>query len=271
MAIRAGRDYVVAAVGRSDIGLVKPNNEDTFHIGEAVLIVADGVGGSAAGEVASRTVVEVFAAIDPLQAERDVYDTLTAAVRRSTDALLNQVEADPALDGMGTTVTAMVWSGRQLVFAQIGDSRAYFLDQGAPGGTRPGDSGPALKQITKDDSFVQYLVDQGLLDPAEAAHHPRRNVILKALNGTTVAPSFSTFAARVGDRYLLCSDGLSDYVEATDMQAALEGTDADDAADRLIELSLIAGGPDNVTVIIADIVAAETTDTTADPDDTDAA
>lgn len=254
------RTYTVSAVGRSDIGLVKPNNEDAFHIGSGVAVVADGVGGSAAGEVASRTVVDVFAELDAVAPDEDVYDRVTAAVRRATDSLLDQVEADPSLEGMGTTVTAMVWSGTKLVFAQIGDSRAYFLEQGAPGADRHPELRPELVQITKDDSFVQYLVDQGLLAPDDAAHHPRRNVILKALNGTTVSPAFSTFAPRIGDRYLLCSDGLTDYVPIDRIRETIDGTDPDDAADRLIELSLAAGAPDNVTAIIADIVA-------ADPDD----
>lgn len=249
------RTYTISAVGRSDIGLVKPNNEDTFHIGSGLAVVADGVGGSAAGEVASRTVVDVFAALDHVDADAEVYELVTGAVRRATDSLLDQVEADPSLEGMGTTVTAMIWSGPRLVFAQIGDSRAYFLEQGAAGARRHPELTPDLVQITKDDSFVQYLVDQGLLAPADAAHHPRRNVILKALNGTTVSPAYTTFAPRIGDRYLLCSDGLSDYVRIDAIREAIDGTDAEDAADRLIELSLAAGAPDNVTAIIADILA----------------
>lgn len=247
--------YTVSAVGRSDIGLVKPNNEDAFHVGSGLAIVADGVGGSAAGEVASRTVVEVFAALDHVGAGADVYELVTGAVRRATDSLLNQVEADPSLEGMGTTVTAMIWSGTRLVFAQIGDSRAYFLEQGAEQAERHPDLSRGLIQITKDDSFVQYLVDQGLLAPEEAAHHPRRNVILKALNGTTVSPAYTTFAPRIGDRYLLCSDGLTDYVDIDSIRETIDGTDAEDAADRLIELSLAAGAPDNVTAIIADVIA----------------
>lgn len=263
------RRYAVATVGRTHVGLVKPNNEDAFHIGPVLVLVADGVGGSAAGEVASRTVVDTFAAVerealarsadqqrDPDDPVDDIYAVLSAAVERSTDSLNEQVEADPALDGMGTTITAMMWSGRRIVFAQIGDSRGYYLADGAPGAETanrpPGD----LEQITKDDSFVQYLIDRGMLDPAEATRHPRRNVILKALNGATVSPSLRTFAPRIGDRYLLCSDGLSDYVPAATIAETIRGTDADSAADRLIELSLAAGAPDNVTVLIADVVPA---------------
>ncbi|MDQ2847867.1 MAG: protein phosphatase 2C domain-containing protein [Actinomycetota bacterium] len=255
------RDYGVAAVGRTHVGLVKPNNEDSFHIGSGLLIVADGVGGSAAGEVASRTVVDIFAEVGHESAaageDKDIYALLKGAVDRSTDSLLSQVDADPSLEGMGTTVTAMMWSGRRIVFAQIGDSRAYYLQSGTPGVPRQSAERLELQQVTKDDSFVQYLVDQGLLAKRDAVRHPRRNVILKALNGTTVSPSFSTFAPRIGDRYLLCSDGLSDYVAADDIQSTLLDTEAAAAADRLIELCLESGAPDNVTVIIADVIAAD--------------
>lgn len=269
------RDYAVQAVGRTHVGLVKPNNEDAFLIGDRLLVVADGVGGSAAGEVASRTVVDIFADADQAQdaptetagAEQHIYDTIVDAVNRSTDSLLEQVQTDPELEGMGTTVTVMMWSGRRIVFAQIGDSRAYYLQFGAPAARRHPDQPPTLTQITKDDSFVQFLVDQGSLAPEEAAKHPRRNVILKALNGSEVSPSFSTHAAVTGDRYLLCSDGLSDYVSGPDILRIALGTDADTAADRLIQAGLDAGAPDNITVIIADIVAA---DGSADARDADA-
>jgi protein phosphatase len=255
---RPVRDYAVTAVGRTHVGLQKPNNEDSFHIGRSLLLVADGVGGSAAGEVASRTVVDIFADVESASPDGDLYAVLTAAVDRSTHSLLEQVEADPELEGMGTTATVMMWSGHRIVFAQIGDSRAYYLQQAAPGGRLHPEQPVELQQITKDDSFVQHLVDQGLLAPAEAARHPRRNVILKALNGSTVSPSFSTYAPRIGDRYLLCSDGLSDYVDADDILDALIATPAEPAAAALIDLSLAAGAPDNVTVIIADIVPAGT-------------
>lgn len=250
------RNYTVAAVGRTHVGLQKPNNEDAFYIGNGLLLIADGVGGNVAGEIASHTVVDVFAGVEAAAPGDDLYAILTAAVQHSTDSLLERVEADPSLDGMGTTATVMMWSGRRIVFAQIGDSRAYFLRDGAPGAQRHPPAPAELLQVTKDDSFVQHLIDQGLLDPADAVRHPRRHVILKALNGSTVSPSFSTFAPRIGDRYLLCSDGLSDYVSADEIRTTVLGRPAENAADTLIELSLAAGAPDNVTVIIADIVPA---------------
>jgi protein phosphatase len=242
-------EYAVAAVGRTHPGKVRANNEDSYHIGARVLIVADGVGGNVAGEVASQTVVSVFAMVDESDPDDDVYEVLTAAVARSSDAICQQVEADPRLAGMSTTATVMMACDRRIVFAQIGDSRAYFLRRRPLG---------RLHQVTRDDSFVQFLVDTGQIDAEEARTHPNRNVILKALDGQEVAPSFATYVPMVGDRYLLCSDGLTDYVHEDDVLEALTDTERDDAADHLIDLALAAGAPDNVTVIVADLVAPAT-------------
>ena len=237
--------FSVRAQGRTDVGLVKPNNEDSFHIGSRLLVVADGVGGSVAGEVASATVASAFAEVERRADDEDPYAVLAEAVELSTDRLRQLLRENPALDGMGTTATAMMWSDKRVVFAQIGDSRAYYL---------PGRGVRELHQVTKDDSFVQFLVDRGQITAAQARDHPQRNVILKALNGMSVAPSFSTYAAVVGDRYLLCSDGLSDYVAESLIERRLLGDDPD-VADRLIDDALAAGAPDNVTVVVADIVA----------------
>lgn len=244
--------YAIAASGRTHAGKVHIDNEDSYFIGERLVVVADGVGGSAAGEIASRTVVEQFAAIETAattetdtETDEDIYDILTAATRRSSDAIEQQVDADPSLAGMGTTLTAMMCGKRKLVFAQVGDSRAYFRRHSPPGG---------LHQVTKDDSFVQFLLDSGMIKADEALGHPRRNIILKAVDGTEVTPTFSTFAPIVGDRYLLCSDGLSDYTAPADVEAALENSDLETASAELIDLALQAGAPDNVTVIVVDIV-----------------
>lgn len=240
--------YAIAASGRTHAGKVHIDNEDSYFIGERIVVVADGVGGAVAGEIASRTVVEEFAAIDlsaTAETDDDIYDVLTAATRRSSDAIEQQVDADPSLAGMGTTLTAMMCGKAKLVFAQIGDSRAYFRSHNPPGG---------LHQVTKDDSFVQFLLDSGMIKADEAVGHPRRNIILKAVDGTEVSPTFSTFAPIVGDRYLLCSDGLSDYTASSDVEAALGNSDRDIASSELIDLALQAGAPDNVTVIVVDIV-----------------
>ena len=231
---------------------MRDSNEDSYWVGDCTVVVADGVGGAVGGELASQTLVDTFAELDLGEGAGDPYDALAEAVDRSSAAILRQVEADPGLKGMGTTATAMMCSGRRIVFAQVGDSRAYYLDTRSredPGRT-------VLRQVTRDDSFVQFLVDSGVIDADEARAHPQRNVILKAVSGQKIAPSFSTYAPVVGDRYLLCSDGLSDYVDEPAIGAALAEPDRGAAADRLIELALAAGAPDNVTAVVVDIVEA---------------
>ncbi len=240
------RPFSIVAAGRTDVGLRYTNNEDAFHIGEQLVVVADGVGGSVAGEVASRAVVDIFAEAPHADDGDDLYRILADSVRRSTGAINDLVRHDPDLDGMGTTVTALMWAADRIVVAQVGDSRAYYL---------PSRGQRELVQITRDDSFVQYLVDRGMITAEQARSHPRRNVILQALNGMSVTPSFVTMAPVVGDRYLLCSDGLSDYVDRDAVQQALlDRDDREAAAEKLIELALEAGAPDNVTVIVADVL-----------------
>jgi protein phosphatase len=243
------KPFSVAAAGRTHVGLVRGNNEDSFHIGENLLVVADGIGGSVAGELASQTVVEIFADVRHADDGDDLYRILAELVERSTDQINELVRRDPDLEGMGTTATAMMWCADRIVFAHVGDSRAYYLQRAAS---------QEFTQITRDDSFVQYLVDRGLITPEQAREHPRRNVILKALNGMSVTPQFSTLAPLIGDRYLLCSDGLSDYVDRSAIEDTLRSNaDREEAADALIQLSLDAGAPDNVTVIVADVVDAD--------------
>ena len=144
---------------------------------------------------------------------------------------------------MGTTLTALRFVGAQVGLVHVGDSRAYLL------------RGDLLSQITHDDTYVQYLVDSGKLTPDEAKDHPRKSVILRALLGTEVEPDVSIREARAGDRYLLCTDGLSDVVSTDTMLETLRIPDPQECADRLVELALRGGGPDNVTVIVADVVS----------------
>jgi protein phosphatase len=238
-------EYRVAAVGRTDTGLVKPNNEDSFFIGDRLIVVADGVGGAVAGEVASATVASAFAEVEHRSLDTDPYRVLAEAVELSTDRLAALLREQPDLEGMGTTATAMIVSAKRLVFAQIGDSRAYYL---------PSRGEPTLHQVTRDDSFVQYLIEAGTITAAQAWRHPKRHVILKALNGMSVSPTFSTYAALAGDRYLLCSDGLSDVVPAERIEQRLRASaDRAEVADALISDALDAGAPDNVTVVVVDL------------------
>lgn len=232
-----------AAAGRTHPGLVRDHNEDAFHIGRQLVVVADGVGGAAAGEVASGILIDAFAHVDQPTSEEDIYRLLTEAVEKANCSIAEHVAAHPERDGMGTTVTAMMWCEGRIVIAQVGDSRAYYRAAGEK----------ELTQVTRDDSLVQFLVDSGQLLPEEASGHPMRNVIIKSVGGEAVEPSFASFAPQVGDRFLLCSDGLSDYVNMMAITPALEENSRATAADRLIELALAAGAPDNVTAVVVDI------------------
>lgn len=227
---------------RSDRGLVRANNEDSVYAGSRLLALADGMGGHAAGEVASQLVIAALAPLDYDEPGGDLLGKLEAAVRAGNAAIAAQVEQEPDLEGMGTTLTAILFAGTQLGLAHIGDSRGYLFRDGE------------LTQITKDDTFVQTLVDEGRITAEEAHSHPQRSLIMRALTGHEVEPTLTIREARVGDRYLLCSDGLSDPVSNETIAEALQIPDVAESAYRLIELALRGGGPDNVTVVVADVV-----------------
>lgn len=227
---------------RSDRGLVRANNEDSVYAGARLLALADGMGGHAAGEVASQLMVAALAHLDDDEPGGDLLGKLEHAVHEGNSAIADQVELNPDLDGMGTTLTAILFAGDRLGMVHIGDSRGYLLRDGE------------LAQITKDDTFVQTLVDEGRITAEEAHSHPQRSLIMRALTGHEVEPTLIMREAREGDRYLLCSDGLSDPVSHETILEALKIPDVAASADRLIELALRGGGPDNVTVVVADVV-----------------
>ncbi len=227
---------------RSDRGLVRANNEDSVYAGARLLALADGMGGHAAGEVASQLVVAALAHLDDDEPGGDLLSKLEKAVHQGNSAIAREVEENPDLDGMGTTLTAILFAGDRLGLVHIGDSRGYLLRDGE------------LAQITKDDTFVQTLVDEGRITAEEAHSHPQRSLIMRALTGHEVEPTLIMREARIGDRYLLCSDGLSDPVSQETILDALKIADVGESADRLIELALRGGGPDNVTVVVADVV-----------------
>src|SRR3954453_22579365 len=233
---------------RSDLGLVRSNNEDSVYAGPRLLAIADGMGGHAAGEVASKIVIGALENLDADRAPGDLIAALRDSVLDANERLSAAVARDSQLDGMGTTLTALRFSGAQVGLVHVGDSRAYLLRSGQ------------LSQITHDDTYVQYLVDSGKLTPDEAKDHPRKSVILRALLGTDVEPDVSIRGARHGDRYLLCSDGLSDVVSAETISDPLQIEDPQGAADPLADLALRGGGPDNVTVIVADVINARVGD-----------
>ena len=233
---------VLRYAARSDVGLVRSNNEDSVYAGARLLALADGMGGHAAGEVASQLVIAALAHLDDDEPGGDLLAKLDTAIRSGNSAIAAQVEMEPDLEGMGTTLTAILFAGNRLGLAHIGDSRGYLLRDGE------------LTQITKDDTFVQTLVDEGRITREEAHSHPQRSLIMRALTGHEVEPTLTMREVHTGDRYLLCSDGLSDPVSDETILDALQIPDVTDSADRLIELALRGGGPDNVTVVVADVV-----------------
>lgn len=235
---------------RSDIGLVRQGNEDSGYAGPNLLVVADGMGGHAAGELASATAVAALADIDHHELQpADVLAALAGAVDETGDAIRQVIARDPALTGMGTTVTSIYWMGERIAIAHVGDTRAYLLRQGE------------LSQLTHDHTFVQTLVDEGRITEEEAAVHPRRSIIMRALDGLNpVEPDLSVRESRLGDRYLLCSDGMSGVMSSTEIGMILAEGDPTGAVTRLVELALERGAPDNVTVVVADVVDGERDD-----------
>ena len=235
---------------RSDVGLVRSNNQDSAYAGPHLLAVADGMGGHAGGDVASSVAVAHLAPLDD-EAHRpdDALAELGRALGTAHDELLLRAEENPELAGLGTTVTALLRSGNKLAMAHIGDSRAYLLRDGE------------LTQVTTDHSFVQHLVNTGKITAEEAEHHPQRSVLLRVLGDfdMEIVPDMSVREARPGDRWLLCSDGLSGVVSAETLQQTLRDVaDVDACADQLVQLALRGGAPDNVTVVLGDVIEVDT-------------
>ena len=235
---------VLRYAARSDVGLIREGNEDSGYAGPTLLLVADGMGGHAAGELASAIAVATVADLDANPpATSEVLTALGDSIADVGDAIAAVIQDEPDLTGMGTTVTGLYWAGPRLAVVHVGDSRAYLLRDGE------------LAQITHDHTYVQTLVDAGRLTEEEAAHHPRRSLILRALDGMNpVEADLSLREAREGDRYLLCSDGLSGVVTNPEIAALLGEGDPTGAVTRLVERALERGAPDNVTVIVADVV-----------------
>jgi PPM family protein phosphatase len=227
----------------TDPGLVRTNNEDSVHAGSRLLAVADGIGGLPAGEVASEIAIRALAALDerfdgtePLRALRKAVDEANKEIHRTA-------ESDPANEGMGTTVTALLLAGDEFGLLHIGDSRAYLLRDGA------------LSQVTRDDTYVQALVDQGVVTPEAARTHPQRNLVTRAVHGEHIAPTCQLVPAQAGDRFMLCSDGLSDFVADGPIGQTMQSYPEPAAcAEQLVKLAMQAGAPDNVTVLVADVV-----------------
>lgn len=232
----------------SDRGLVRSNNEDSAVASPHLLALADGMGGHAAGEVASQLMITSLYVLENTLSQgvepsgERLLTMLAEAMDDGNRAIAAHVDDNPTQEGMGCTLTTMLFDGASLGVCHVGDSRGYLLRDGT------------LTQITKDDTFVQSLVDEGKLAPEDVSSHPQRSLILKALTGRPVEPTLSLREAQPGDRYLLCSDGLSDPVSFDTIRDVLATGTPEEAGSQLINLALRGGGPDNVTVVVADVV-----------------
>jgi serine/threonine protein phosphatase PrpC len=229
----------------SNVGKIRSNNQDSGYAGTQLFVVADGMGGHAGGDVASAIAIRRIRETDrvytsPGDAEFALQSSLIAANQLLAETVFEHQE----LTGMGTTVSAMLRVGDSMAIAHIGDSRIYLFREGE------------LSQITADHTFVQRLVDSGRITPEEAAVHPRRSVLMRVLGDVDAAPEIdtATLGTQPGDRWLICSDGLSSYLAEERIKKALAmGLDAEQTARRLVKETLDHGAPDNVTVVIVDV------------------
>jgi serine/threonine protein phosphatase PrpC len=242
----------------TDVGRMRTNNEDSYLSERPVAAVADGMGGHNAGEVASAIAIEELTALKgmgPWPNERAATDELKRAIVRANRRIREMAAGDRELNGMGTTLVAVLEDGDSVHLANVGDSRAYLLRQGE------------LTQVTVDHTLVQELVDDGRLSPKDAERHPQRSMITRALGvDHEVEIDLFTYKLLPGDRLVLCSDGLSDVLKPAQIRnALLRVRDPQKAAERLVALAVEGGGPDNITVIVIDTEQAGTEpDTTGD-------
>lgn len=242
-------DLALDYAARSDVGLVRAENQDSGYAGPHLLVVADGMGGHAGGDIASSVAIGTMVPLDgESHGGDDATAHLSSRLAEANTELHSLVDRSPELRGMGTTVTALMRAGNKIAMAHIGDSRAYLLRHGE------------LTQLTRDHSFVQSLVDEGRITAEEAESHPQRSLVTRVLTGSPDdEPDLMVREGRPGDRYLLCSDGLSGFVARDTIEEIMaEGRPPGPTADRLLELALRAGAPDNVTVVVADVVDLDT-------------
>jgi protein phosphatase len=239
----------------SDVGRIRHNNEDSGYAGEHLLVVADGMGGAPAGDLASAVTVQTMRRLDR-DIQGDLLEALAGAVQRANDRLGEMIEDDPSTDGMGTTLTAVLFDGERSGLAHIGDSRGYLLRDGT------------MQRITHDHTFVQSLIDEGRITEEEASSHPHRSLMLKVLDGRhDIDADISSLELRAGDRILLCSDGLDNArIEEDEIAQILADGSPSIVAAELVKVALRNGGPDNITCIVAEVV--ETGEETPDPDGT---
>jgi serine/threonine protein phosphatase PrpC len=231
------------SVARSEAG-VRANNEDSVFVSPRLVALADGVGGAAAGEVASRWAVNQMVTLDKSRLTQALEAALQDAVIAANATLRFLIECRPEWDGMATTLSAVALSNdREYLIANVGDSRTYVYRDGR------------LRQLSHDQSYVQMLIDEGAITPEQALTHPQRSVVLDAIDGgDRRAHAPLRYAACLGDRLLLCSDGISDYLRDDQIESILSQQQRDSAADLLVSSALAAGSRDNVSAIVAEVV-----------------
>jgi protein phosphatase len=231
------------AAGRSDIGLVRNNNEDSGFIGKHFLLVADGMGGHAAGELASSSTVAIVAQVDNSKEKLENLESKLIEIPKIiTKELKNAINKDSSRAGMGTTLTAAVIQENQLKVSHVGDSRAYLVRN------------KQISRITKDQTYIQSLIDNNEITESEAKNHPQRSLLLQAIDGITESiPVITSIEILENDKIILCSDGLTNVVTDEEILEIVNQFDYVGAVSALIEKALENGGPDNITVIVADL------------------
>lgn len=236
---------VLRYAARSDVGMVRTKNDDSAYAGRYLAVVADGMGGHAGGNVASASTVLDLVHLDRPEQDGQPLTVLADEIQAANSLLSELVTTSPQLSGMGTTVTALLLHGNSFAFAHIGDSRAYRLRDGV------------FEQISIDHTFVQRLIDEGRLRPEEAEIHPHKNVLMRVLGDVDASPELdlATFDVVPGEKWLLCSDGLTAVLREEEIEAVVRSTpDLQECCDTLVELTLAGGSPDNVTVAVIEPV-----------------
>ena len=239
---------------RSAVGLVRNGNEDSALSGPQLIAVADGMGGHAGGEVASSVTINTLAAIAPTFTNTEIdVDSASDLFLNSLHTIDGQIHVvaqdEPQLAGMGTTLTALFISGAEISLLHVGDSRAYRL------------RGNDLDQLSADHTVLQELLNKGVISPSDAQDHPQRSMLTQALMGEgNLEPALQVFEGKIKDRYLLCSDGLTGVLTDKEIKSLIKGKGAAEAVDALVDATYINGAPDNVTIIIADLVESSSSD-----------
>ena len=240
--------YYFATSARSAVGLVRSGNEDSALASKNLIAVADGMGGHAAGEVASSLAIKTLVQsaqvfTHPDIDEESADDLYLQAIQEADLSLKSAVEENPALSGMGTTLTSLLLRGTSVALLHIGDSRAYRL------------RGSAFEQLSVDHTVIQELLNQGAISESDIATHPQRSVLTQVMMGEgNIEVPLPVIDVKVGDRFLVCSDGLSSVLTEKEIKSLLKGKDRDAAVAALVDATYINGAPDNVTLVIGDIV-----------------